>query len=79
MLKGRKPALETKLFTSLATEEQQNVTRDIANVSENTHDKTKWRHQQQCLESKRNRVNELDLIGTQLKRWIVNLCKYRAE
>ena len=43
--KEKKITLETKLFTSLSREEQQNVTRHIAHVSESTHDKTKWRHQ----------------------------------
>ena len=53
--KEKKLTLETKLFTSLSREEQQNVTCHIAHVSESTHEKTKWRHQQQIhrLETKR--------------------------
>ena len=64
--KQKKLTLETKLFTSLSREEQQNVTRHIAHVSVSTHKKTKWRHQQkiQRLEAKRDRVNEADLTGT---------------
>ena len=72
--KEKKLTLETKLFTSLSREEQQNVTRHIAHVSECTHEKTKWRHQQknQRLETKRDRTNEPELTGNQLKRWVIN-------
>ena len=79
--KEKKITLETKLFTSLSREEQQNVTRHIAHVSESTHEKTKWRHQQkiQHLETKRDRINDADLTGTQLKRWVINLSKYKLS
>ena len=79
--KEKKNTLETKLFTSLLREEQQNVTRHIAHVSESTHEKTKWRHQQkiQRLETKRDRINDADLTGTQLKRWVINLSKYKLS
>ncbi|KAI0232255.1 hypothetical protein LSAT2_017403, partial [Lamellibrachia satsuma] len=79
--KEKKITLETKLFTSLSREEQQNVTRHIAHVSESTHEKKKWRHQQkiQRLETKRDRINDADLTGTQLKRWVINLSKYKLS
>ena len=39
------------------------------------------RHQQkiQRLETKRDRVNEADLTGTQMKRWVINLSKYKLS
>ena len=79
--KEKKITLETKLFTLLSREEQQNVTRHIAHVSETTHEKTKWRHQNkiQRLETKRDRINDADLTGTQLKRWVINLSKYKLS
>ena len=41
----------------------------------------KWRHQQkiQRLETKRDRINDADLTGTQLKRWVINLSKYKLS
>ena len=49
--------------------------------AKSTHEKTKWRHQQkiQRLETKRDRINDADLTGTQLKRWVINLSKYELS
>ena len=53
----------------------------LCHVSESTHEKTKWRHQQkiQRLETKRDRINDADLTGTQLKRWVINLSIYKLS
>ena len=81
VFKEKKLTLETKLFTSLSRKNNKNVRRHIAHASECTHEKTKWRHQQkiQQLETKRDRINEADLIGTQLTRWAINLSKYKLS
>ena len=70
------------MFTKLPLATTDIVTSHLARVSEQQFKDTRWRHQQKLarwLETKHSKPqnNEVDLLGTQLKRWVVNLSKYK--
>ncbi len=78
-LKQQKQEQENVLFTKLPSNEKSRVVTHVTRVHESTHQKTKWCQMDklECLMGKKpeHEKEKVDLSGTQLKRWVVNLSK----
>ncbi len=80
-LKHEKERRETTVFTSLPRATADIVVSFTARAGERQFQETKWRHinklERQC--NKKKAAEEVDLTGSQMKKWVVNLSKYKLS
>ena len=85
--KEQKTQLENDLNSRLSQDLASHVTDRVNRKSEGEFRKTKWRHQQKLerlqinstTKSRRNTAENVELGGEQLKKWVINLSKYKLN
>ena len=82
--KQQKSELESELNSRFSSDLASQLTDHVTRKSEAEFRKTKWRHQQKLerLQEKTTRkidVDNVDLGGEQLKKWVINLSKYKLS
>ena len=82
--KQQKSELKSELNSRFSSDLASQLTDHVTRKSEAEFRKTKWRHQQKLerLQEKTTRkidVDNVDLGGEQLKKWVINLSKYKLS
>ena len=80
----KKSYLESELNSRFSNDLGSQLTYHVTRKSESEFPKRKWRHQQKLerLQEKTTRKNDADNVnlgGEQLKKWVINLSKYKLS